>query len=155
MTVRQGKTSKPTDQQQALTKSVSFDSSVMRDRLHSHAACLPAYPINSTYSLPVNGGRVEITGELKVLIDPIMSRKKEHKVRSTRLIVAEDGTPMTVAMLRGLTWPVRRRVSRSPSFRCVIYALNPVRTRPNRVATSCRPGINLGMLLSNTSAIAR
>jgi integrase len=30
-----------------------------------------------------------------------MSRKKEHRVRSTRLIVSEDGTPMTVAMLRG------------------------------------------------------
>lgn len=44
--------------------------------------------------------RIEITGELKVLIDRIMSRKSEHKVRSTRLIVTEDGTPMTVAMLR-------------------------------------------------------
>ena len=45
--------------------------------------------------------RIEITGELKVLIDRIMSRKKEHTVRSKRLIVSEDGTPMTVAMLRG------------------------------------------------------
>jgi len=44
--------------------------------------------------------RFEVTGELKVLIDRIMSRKSEHKVRSTRLIVTEDGTPMTVAMLR-------------------------------------------------------
>lgn len=44
--------------------------------------------------------RIEITGELKVLIDRIMSRKSEHKVRSTRLIVTEEGTPMTVAMLR-------------------------------------------------------
>lgn len=44
--------------------------------------------------------RIEVTGELKVLIDRIMSRKSEHKVRSTRLIVTEDGTPMTVAMLR-------------------------------------------------------
>ena len=31
--------------------------------------------------------RIEITGELKILIDRIMSRKSEHKVRSTRLIV--------------------------------------------------------------------
>ncbi|ALI04554.1 hypothetical protein AO353_27150 [Pseudomonas fluorescens] len=31
---------------------------------------------------------------LKVLIDRIMSRKTEHKVRSTQLIVTEDGTPM-------------------------------------------------------------
>ena len=45
--------------------------------------------------------RIEITGELKVLIDRIMSRKPEHKIRSTRLIVTEDGTPMSVAMLRG------------------------------------------------------
>jgi hypothetical protein len=30
-----------------------------------------------------------------------MSRKSEHKVCSTRLIVTEDGTPMSVAMLRG------------------------------------------------------
>lgn len=29
-----------------------------------------------------------------------MARKSGHKVRSTRLIVAEDGTPMTEAMLR-------------------------------------------------------
>ncbi|MFJ7884560.1 tyrosine recombinase XerC [Pseudomonas sp. NPDC096917] len=45
--------------------------------------------------------RIEITGELRVLIDRIMSRKSEHKVRSTRLIVTENGTPMSVAMLRG------------------------------------------------------
>ncbi|QJC82522.1 tyrosine-type recombinase/integrase [Pseudomonas umsongensis] len=45
--------------------------------------------------------RIEITGELRVLIDRIMSRKSEHKVRSTRLIVSEDGTPMSVAMLQG------------------------------------------------------
>lgn len=31
--------------------------------------------------------RIEITGELRVLIDRIISRKSEHKVRSTRLIV--------------------------------------------------------------------
>ncbi len=30
--------------------------------------------------------RIEITGELKDLIDRIMSRKSEHKVGSTRLI---------------------------------------------------------------------
>jgi integrase len=29
-----------------------------------------------------------------------MSRKSEHKLRSTRLIATADGTPMTVAMLR-------------------------------------------------------
>jgi len=45
--------------------------------------------------------RIELTGEYQVLIDRIMSRKSGHKVRSTRLIVSEDGTPMSVAMLRG------------------------------------------------------
>lgn len=45
--------------------------------------------------------RIEVTGELKDLIDRIMSRKAGHKVRSTRLIVAKDGTPMTKSMLRG------------------------------------------------------
>lgn len=44
--------------------------------------------------------RIEVTGELKVLIDRIMTRKSGHKVRSTRLIVSEDGAAMTVAMLR-------------------------------------------------------
>ncbi|MNL44822.1 hypothetical protein D3C87_1674220 [compost metagenome] len=44
--------------------------------------------------------QIEVTGEMKFLIDRIMSRKSEHKVRSTRLIVTEDGIPMTVAMLR-------------------------------------------------------
>lgn len=44
--------------------------------------------------------RIEIIGELKQLIDRIMARKAGHKVRSTRLIVTEDGTPMSVAMLR-------------------------------------------------------
>jgi integrase len=45
--------------------------------------------------------RIEIIGELKGVIDRIMSRKAGHKVRSTRLIVTEDGTPMSAAMLRG------------------------------------------------------
>jgi integrase len=45
--------------------------------------------------------RIEIIGELKILIDRIMARKAAHKVRSTRLIVTEDGTPMSASMLRG------------------------------------------------------
>jgi len=45
--------------------------------------------------------RIEIIGELKILIDRIMARKAAHKVRSTRLIVTEDGTPMSMNMLRG------------------------------------------------------
>lgn len=44
--------------------------------------------------------RIEITGELKIVLDRIMARKDSHQFRSTRLIVAEDGTPMTAAMLR-------------------------------------------------------
>lgn len=45
--------------------------------------------------------RIEIVGELAALIDRIKARKAGHKVRSTRLIVAEDGSPMTASMLRG------------------------------------------------------
>jgi integrase len=44
--------------------------------------------------------RIEIMGELKVLVERIMSRKSTHKVRSTRLIVTQAGKPMTYAMLR-------------------------------------------------------
>lgn len=44
--------------------------------------------------------RIEITGELKIVLDRIMARKDSHQFRSTRLIVLEDGTPLTVAMLR-------------------------------------------------------
>lgn len=43
---------------------------------------------------------VEITDELKIVLDRIMARKKSHQLRSTRLIVAIDGTPMTAAMSR-------------------------------------------------------
>lgn len=45
--------------------------------------------------------RIEVVGELAVLLDRIKARKHGHKVRSTRLIVAEDGSPMSAAMLRG------------------------------------------------------
>ncbi|MBX9913719.1 MAG: tyrosine-type recombinase/integrase [Pseudomonadaceae bacterium] len=45
--------------------------------------------------------RIEIIGELAELISRIKARKAAHKVRSTRLIVTEDGTPMSAAMLRG------------------------------------------------------
>lgn len=45
--------------------------------------------------------RIEIIGELAVLIDRIKARKAAHKVRSTRLLVTEDGTPMSASMLRG------------------------------------------------------
>lgn len=68
--------------------------------------------------------RVEITGELKVLIDRIMSGKSEHKVRSTRLIVTEDGTPMSVAMMRG---------------RFDAVTIKIVTLKPTRICISFRP----------------
>lgn len=43
---------------------------------------------------------IEITGELKIVLDRIMARKDSHQFRSTRLIILEDGTPLTMAMLR-------------------------------------------------------
>ncbi|WP_455884699.1 tyrosine-type recombinase/integrase [Pseudomonas spelaei] len=45
--------------------------------------------------------RIEITGELKVVIDRIMARKNGHKIRTSRLIVMDNGQPMTSSMLRG------------------------------------------------------
>lgn len=44
--------------------------------------------------------RIEIIGELKVVIDRIMARKSGHKIRSTRLVVMDSGQPMTPSMLR-------------------------------------------------------
>ena len=45
--------------------------------------------------------RIEVVGELKVVIDRILERKKGHKIRSTRLVVMDNGQPMTASMLRG------------------------------------------------------
>lgn len=45
--------------------------------------------------------RIEIIGELAALIERIKARKASHKVRSTRLVVTEEGLPMTASMLRG------------------------------------------------------
>ncbi|NUU39448.1 tyrosine-type recombinase/integrase [Pseudomonas sp. C2B4] len=44
--------------------------------------------------------RIEIVGELKVVIDRIMARKSGYKIRATRLVVMENGQPMTTSMLR-------------------------------------------------------
>ncbi|MGV8842287.1 MAG: tyrosine-type recombinase/integrase [Pseudomonas sp.] len=44
---------------------------------------------------------IEIIGELAALISRIKARKTGYKVRSTRLIVTENGTSMLAAMLRG------------------------------------------------------
>jgi len=44
--------------------------------------------------------RIEVIGELKTLIDRIMTRKAGYKVRATKLVLAEDGTAMTYSMLR-------------------------------------------------------
>ncbi|WP_223504876.1 tyrosine recombinase XerC [Pseudomonas sp. BF-R-24] len=44
--------------------------------------------------------RIEIVGELKVVIDRILARKAGYKIRSTRLVVMENGQPMTTSMLR-------------------------------------------------------
>lgn len=46
-------------------------------------------------------GKDQGEGELRVLIVRLMARKAGHKVRSTRLIVIEDGTPMSASMLQG------------------------------------------------------
>lgn len=37
--------------------------------------------------------RIEIVGELKVVIDRILARKDSHKIRSSKLIVMDNGQP--------------------------------------------------------------
>ncbi|MNI15851.1 site-specific tyrosine recombinase XerC [compost metagenome] len=44
--------------------------------------------------------RIEIVGELKIVIERIMARKAGYRIRSTRLVVMENGQPMTTSMLR-------------------------------------------------------
>lgn len=44
--------------------------------------------------------RIAITGELKALLDRMAARKAGYKVRSTRLVVLENGQPMTYSTLR-------------------------------------------------------
>ena len=45
--------------------------------------------------------RIEVVGELKVVIDRILTRKAGHKIRTSKLIVMDNGQPMTSSMLRG------------------------------------------------------
>jgi integrase len=45
--------------------------------------------------------RIEIVGELKVLLTRIAKRKAGYRIRSTKLVVLESGQPMTYAMSRG------------------------------------------------------
>lgn len=44
--------------------------------------------------------RIEIIGELAVVLERIKARKAGHKVRSTKLVVTAEGRAMTVSMLR-------------------------------------------------------
>ncbi len=45
--------------------------------------------------------RIEIVGELKVLLTRIAKRKAGYKTRSTKPVVLESGQPTTYGMLRG------------------------------------------------------
>lgn len=90
--------------------------------------------------------RVEIIGELAVLIDRIKARKAGHKVRSTRLIVTADGSPMMESMLRGggrATWPGRRPARTRRCSRCVTCERRQVLTRLNRAAIFAKHRSNL------------
>lgn len=88
--------------------------------------------------------RIEVVGELALLLlDRIRAQKAGRKVRSTRLIVAKDGSPMSAAMLRGVsTLPGRWLASRNQPSSFVTFGRRPVPTRQNRVAIFSRPGIN-------------
>jgi integrase len=45
--------------------------------------------------------RIEIAGELEVVIDRILARKDGMKLRTSRLVVIDSGQPLTYSMLRG------------------------------------------------------
>lgn len=58
--------------------------------------------------------RIEVTGELKGLLDRIAARKASYKVRSTRLVVGEDGQPLTYSMLQGAFYRAREAAGIEP-----------------------------------------
>lgn len=58
--------------------------------------------------------RIEVTGELVALLARIAERKAGYKVHATRLIVAEDGQPLTYSMLQGAFYRAREAASIAP-----------------------------------------
>jgi integrase len=61
--------------------------------------------------------RIGVTGELADLLARIAERKRDHAVRAMRLIVDEDGRPLTAAKLRGRFNKVREDTGLRFQFR--------------------------------------
>ncbi len=72
-----------------------------RDRLHSYERDIREDRLAVQQGKTKAKRRIEIVGELKVVIDRILARKNSHKIRSSKLIVMDNGQPMTSSMLRG------------------------------------------------------
>lgn len=58
--------------------------------------------------------RIEVSGELAVLLDRIAARKASLVVRSTRLIIGETGQPLTYSMLQGAFYRAREAAGIQP-----------------------------------------
>src|SRR5690242_13969836 len=58
--------------------------------------------------------RIEVTGALAVLLARIGERKAGYKVHATRLVVAEDGQPLTYRMLQGAFYRAREAAGIEP-----------------------------------------
>jgi len=58
--------------------------------------------------------RIEVLGELAVLLDRIAARKASLVVRSTRLVIGENGQPLTYRMLQGAFYKAREAANIAP-----------------------------------------
>ncbi|UGB46947.1 tyrosine-type recombinase/integrase [Frateuria edaphi] len=58
--------------------------------------------------------RIEVTGALAALLARIAERKVGYKVHATRLVVAEDGQPLTYNMLQGSFYRAREAAEIDP-----------------------------------------
>ncbi|AHX12906.1 integrase [Dyella jiangningensis] len=58
--------------------------------------------------------RIEVTGDLAALLDRISARKAAMVVRSTRLVIGENGQPLTYSMLQGAFYRAREAAGIEP-----------------------------------------
>ncbi|WP_223879243.1 tyrosine-type recombinase/integrase [Chitinimonas arctica] len=61
--------------------------------------------------------RISIAGELQLLLERIIARKQAHRVRSLRLLIDKDGTPMVASTLRSKFERARARAGQTWQFR--------------------------------------
>lgn len=93
--------------------------------------------------------RMEVSGELKAVIERIKARKATYKVVSTALVVTETGQRMTLRTLHtGSGRLALQPASRLKTFSSGTCAQRQEQTRPTRSGTSGRPKNSLAMVQS-------